>query len=656
MKINHRINLIHISMLVIMMVLIAGAINFTMKGVFEEEINEGEFTVAVHVAEKLTDPLLNDDFALVQHIIDQEKMQSSLGIKYVFVIDQEGVVVAHTFPQVFPVELATANPVPPEETGSIQILSVDGESINDIGVRIPDFEDTNVHIGFSREPILNVINTLNNEILGIIAFVLLLGLVVSFIVIRTITRPIELMVESTKKIGEGNLDHRIHVKAPDELDELAKSINQMAEDLRKSETKYCTVADSVNDMIYLVDHDLRFLACNRKSLECMGVSKEDIIGRPLVEIIRDPDEKEFYHKNLQKILEKRVPETHEREFDIKGQKRYYTMTMVPVFDSEGNVSAVACVGCDITERKRAEEALKESEERYRKLVELATDSIIVHREGRIIFANPAAVTLIGAKGPEDLIGKSVLDFIPPDNRELVIERLKHVLDTHEPARLIEEKLILMDGSLINAEVTGTFITYEGEPAIQTVVHDITEHKRVEEEILIKQKQLLSIFDSIDEIVYVADPDTYELLYFNEAFRLRFGGNVGDKCYRFLQNETSPCSFCTNKYIFGENLGKTYIWEWQNLVDRHWYRCIDKAIKWPDGRMVRYEMAIDVTDRKRAEEELRNSHQQLFDIIEFLPDATFVIDAEKKVIAWNRAIEEMTGVTKEDILGKGDYTY
>jgi PAS domain S-box-containing protein len=75
-----------------------------------------------------------------------------------------------------------------------------------------------------------------------------------------------------------------------------------------------------------------------------------------------------------------------------------------------------------------------------------------------------------------------------------------------------------------------------------------------------------------------------------------------------------------------------------------------------GKRIMYTVWRDITERRRAEEALKAAHRQLMDIIEFLPDATFVIDLEKRVIAWNRAIEEMTGVKKEDILGKGDYAY
>ena len=122
-------------------------------------------------------------------------------------------------------------------------------------------------------------------------------------------------------------------------------------------------------------------------------------------------------------------------------------------------------------------------------------------------------------------------------------------------------------------------------------------------------EFLEIFDEIDAPVYVADPETYEILYANKAIKKLFGKKlVGKKCYQVFQNLDKPCPFCTNKYIFGENLGKTYIWDFQNKCNGRWYHCIDRAIKWHDGRYVRFEIAIDITDRKRFEERLTTLHK------------------------------------------------
>ena len=122
-------------------------------------------------------------------------------------------------------------------------------------------------------------------------------------------------------------------------------------------------------------------------------------------------------------------------------------------------------------------------------------------------------------------------------------------------------------------------------------------------------EFLEIFDEIDAPVYVADPETYEILYANKAIKKFFGKKIiGKKCYKTFQNLDKPCPFCTNKYIFGENLGKTYIWDFQNKRNDRWYHCIDRAIKWHDGRYVRFEVAIDITDRKRFEERLTTLHK------------------------------------------------
>jgi PAS domain S-box-containing protein len=134
----------------------------------------------------------------------------------------------------------------------------------------------------------------------------------------------------------------------------------------------------------------------------------------------------------------------------------------------------------------------------------------------------------------------------------------------------------------------------------------------------EQNDLLAIFDGIDEPVYVADPATHDVLFVNRVLESLFGPPGGRKCYEYLQHRSAPCPFCTNDRILGEYLGRSYVWEFQNEANRRWYKCIDKAIPWPDGRLVRYEMAIDITDFKRAEDEARESAQQLRSMSDNLP--------------------------------------
>ncbi|MGB9671542.1 MAG: GAF domain-containing protein, partial [Candidatus Bathyarchaeales archaeon] len=126
-----------------------------------------------------------------------------------------------------------------------------------------------------------------------------------------------------------------------------------------------------------------------------------------------------------------------------------------------------------------------------------------------------------------------------------------------------------------------------------------------------QEKFYTLFDGLDESVYVSDPDTYEILFANKKIREKCSNKIlGKKCYKALQNLDEPCPFCTNKHILGENLGKIHVWEFQNLRNKHWYKCIDQAIPWAGGKPVRFEMAIDITERKMLEEE-KNRFEKRF---------------------------------------------
>ena len=143
---------------------------------------------------------------------------------------------------------------------------------------------------------------------------------------------------------------------------------------------------------------------------------------------------------------------------------------------------------------------------------------------------------------------------------------------------------------------------------QALQQAVIERKQAKLEIEKKHLQMLSICDSIDEAIYVSDPDTHEILYANKALVKLFGSIQGTKCHRTLQGRDTPCPFCNNDEILGDNFGQTRYRNLENKRNNRLYRCIDKAIKWPDGRIVRYEMAIDITEQARMEEKLRRAQK------------------------------------------------
>ena len=175
----------------------------------------------------------------------------------------------------------------------------------------------------------------------------------------------------------------------------------------------------------------------------------------------------------------------------------------------------------------------------------------------------------------------------------------------------------------------------------------------------ENRQVLTIFEGIDEAIYVSDPKSYEILYANRTIEKDFGYVVGKRCYETFQGLKSPCPFCTNDIIFNDNLGEPYIWEFQNLKTRRWYRCIDRAIAWSGNRMVRCEMAIDITERKDAEKALIKSDQKWRRIMDETVNALFLAlekrdpytaGHERRVASLSQAIGTELGLSDERIEG------
>ncbi len=136
-----------------------------------------------------------------------------------------------------------------------------------------------------------------------------------------------------------------------------------------------------------------------------------------------------------------------------------------------------------TERQQAEKALRESEERYRRLVEMSPEAIALYCEEKFVYTNAAGAKLLGAKHPLELIGKSIWDFAHPDYIEVVKQRVGQVERQQQQSPLLEQKLIRLDGEIRDVEIAGIPSSYRGKVATQIVMRDITDRKRDQEQLL-----------------------------------------------------------------------------------------------------------------------------------------------------------------------------
>jgi PAS domain S-box-containing protein len=252
------------------------------------------------------------------------------------------------------------------------------------------------------------------------------------------------------------------------------------EGLQESEQRYRSIYESSPVGISNVDTTGKFVRVNKAMQDILGYPETELLGRSFNDFTFAED-KGIGTREMQELLEgrKELAQFEKRYVRKDSKVTWAHLTISAVRDSRRNLLYTVTIAEDVTERKRADKALRESEERYKSLVETLPDGVIVHSEGRVVFANSACARIIGAASPVDLIGRPILDSVHPDSRELAMKRIGTSLREGVPLPTAEEIFVRMDGTPINVEVSAVPISYSAKPSMLTVFNDITERKEAE---------------------------------------------------------------------------------------------------------------------------------------------------------------------------------
>ena len=265
------------------------------------------------------------------------------------------------------------------------------------------------------------------------------------------------------------------------------------------------------DAILFLDRTGKILCINPCGIQLSGYSAEELRGANIFDLLLLPEDHSAVRQMLQDAVKGRARECEVRWRTNDGAIVHFAGASVPRFSASGEFLSTLCTFRDVTEGKRAEEALRESEERYRVLVEFSPNSICVHRDGKLLYVNPAGVRLFGATDLAELVGRSVLDFIHPDSLPVVRERLRR-LRAGGTAPLIEERFVTLNGDVRDVEVTAIPITYENGPAAQVIIRDITERKQGEEKLRASEQvargQVEALTYSLDVLATAPAPDKF----------------------------------------------------------------------------------------------------------------------------------------------------
>ncbi|MBD3252624.1 PAS domain S-box protein, partial [Candidatus Pacearchaeota archaeon] len=334
------------------------------------------------------------------------------------------------------------------------------------------------------------------------------------------------------------------------------------------------------------------------------------------------------------------------EIETTCDKTIFSLNFVPI--SKNNY--VNVYGRDITEMVKNSRDLKESEKKYRRMIELSPDGIATSNlKGIVTTVNKSFCDITGFN-EDEIVGKHIAKLPTVDLKLFphYINLYKNILQGKQKDSF-EFRWRHKNGELRWGECRYSIMEKNGKKTgVQVILRDITERKKLNESFDNQRKSLLSIFDKIEQSIYVVDPKNYEILYANPFLEKSFDRKlVGETCYKVLQRKNKPCEFCTNDIIFKKK-NEAYRWEYHNPITDRDYLITDKVIKWIDGRDVRFEFAYDITNYKKMSEKLRDSETLFRTLVEQSTVGVYIHDpVNNKVLYANPLIRKVLGFSKDE---------
>jgi len=447
----------------------------------------------------------------------------------------------------------------------------------------------------------------------------------------------------------------------EERDDFASQIARLKAELEREKLtckRYRLAAESATNLIY--EWDLG------SGLDWLG-NVDAFLGYQPNEIPRTwdgytslfhPEDRDRVLAAIEKQLKSEEPYSVECRVRRKdGTYLYWQDRGSVVRDESGKPLKWLGAITDITARKQAEIALRESEERYRLLVETLPDGVVVHSQGRVVFANPAGAAILGAAGPADLIGKPVIEFVHPDYRELALKRIQQSIREGRPASLAEEKFIRLDGTSIYVEISAFPFHYAGNPVMLTVFNDISERKRAEGDLRRMNAFLDSIVENIPNMIFLKDARELRFVRFNRAGEDLLGYSredmLGKSDYDFFPKEQADLFTGRDREVLrGKALVET---QEESIQTRHKGARTLHTQKVPildASGEPEYLLGIseDITERKRAEEQvlisLREKDVLLQEIHHRVKNNMQVISSLFNLQAGHAGYEKYRGIFKE----------
>ena len=439
-----------------------------------------------------------------------------------------------------------------------------------------------------------------------------------------------------------------------EIEQLRRENSELKaglEALGRAEFSFWAMLAATDDCVFIKDRQGRYLLVNPAA--------ERILGRPAREIMGRRAEDFFDADTCRQISTTDAAalrgETSDAEIDgnFGGRRRVLKIIKFPLRDLSDEVAGLCEVARDITQRREAELALGQSESMHRRLVELAPEAILVYADEKIAFVNPAGRRLLGARHSEDLIGRSVYEIIHPMDHEKVRRRLRVINEGQVPP-LTEYRLAegLRGASCV--ESAGALIDHQGRPAVLTIYRDITEKKRMEEDLRRSEEKFRRIVETANEGVIVVDVD-FRIVFVNALMAEMLGYAQEEMIGRPVEEFVAPehrADVAIQKSLRLAGIKARFE---RRLLRKDgqmvWTMVSATSLHKPDGQLdCSFAMYTDITTQKQVTAEMRRERAYFQQLLERLPEAVAVLDEHGRIVQINEEFTRLFGYTKDEARG------
>lgn len=494
---------------ILLIILIAGGIglcgslmaNRVMRDALETELKEKAKIIVQMMSEHITHKVIDNEVIPAKEALEKI-ISSNIGVDYAYVVGFDSEIFSHSFEGDFPKDLAEGvHKTIHIDEGHITRYSTSKGYILDVGYPLINGMSANVHIGINESQSYNHVAALRNRISILTISITLLGILLGTFMIRRITNPLSRLADSMHAFGKGKAEAEISFSGGgQEVEELTLAFNRMISErtraekaLQESEENLSITLNSIGDAVIATDTEGQVVRMNPVAEGLTGWKFSEAKGRSINEVFNIINEKtrNKAENPVERVLREGVVvglANHTVLILKDGTEKTISDSGAPIRNIQGEMTGTMLIFRDVTEKRRAEEALREGEEKYRTVLEANPDPVVVYDiEGEVIYFNPAFTRVFGWY-LEECIGKKMDEFVPEKSWPETQMMIQKVL-SGESFSGIESHRYTKQGKIFPVSISGAiYRDKEGNPVGSVVnLRDTSEQKRLEAQLLQAQK-------------------------------------------------------------------------------------------------------------------------------------------------------------------------